>query len=74
MDILKVLARINGDADFEHSGDFLEDGLLDSFEVVDLVTELEEEFSIEISGADIVPENFKNLETITKLLQKYVGG
>ena len=70
--ILEVLREVNEDADFENSSDFLEDGLIDSFEIVDLVSRLEEKFPVEIKGIDIVPENFLNLETIEKLLKKYL--
>lgn len=70
--ILEVLREVNEDADFESSSDFLEDGLIDSFEIVDFVSGLEAKFPVEIKGADIVPENFLNLETIEKLLRKYL--
>ena len=70
--ILEVLWEVNADADFEGSSDFIEDGLIDSFEIVDLVSGLEVKFPVEISGIDIVPENFVNLEAIEKLLRKYL--
>lgn len=70
--ILEVLREVNEDADFEKSSDFIEDGLMDSFEIVDLVSRLEDKFSVEIRGIDIVPENFVNLEAIENLLEKYL--
>lgn len=70
--ILEVLQEVNGDADFESSSDFIEDGLMDSFEIVDLVSRLEDKFPVEIRGIDIVPDNFVNLEAIEKLLKKYL--
>lgn len=72
-EILEVLAGINEDADFENSTDFIEDGLLDSFEIVSLVDELESAFDIEISGADIIPDNFMSIETIAELINKSRG-
>lgn len=69
--ILEALRAVNGDGDFENSQDFIEDGLLDSFEIVNLVSELEDIFELEIRGADIIPENFLNLDAITRLLQGY---
>lgn len=71
--ILELLEQISEDADFEHSTDFIEDGLMDSFQMVELVSELEDEFSIEISGKDIIPENFRNLDTIGAMVRKYTG-
>ena len=72
--ILEVLQSIRADAEFEKSEDFIEDGFLDSFEIVDLVSELEDRFLIEIRGTDIIPENFTNLDTIAALVEKYQEG
>lgn len=72
--ILEILQSIREDGDFENSADFIEDGLLDSFEIVNLVSELEEKFLIEIRGTDIVPENFTSLDVMTALVEKYQEG
>lgn len=69
--ILKTLKEFNEDNDYNNSTDFIEDGLLDSFEIVNLVSELEDAFSIEISGKDILPENFVNIDAIEALIRKY---
>jgi len=68
--ILEVLKRVNADVDFLSSEDYIEDGLLDSFDIVTLVEELEDEFGIEIGGHDIIPENFVNVDSIEALIQK----
>ena len=72
--ILEILSGMNADADFAHSENFIEDGLLDSFEIVNLVSELEDAFEIEIRGKDIVPENFENIDRISALIGKYKEG
>ena len=71
MDILAILKELKDDVDFESSKDFVEDGLLDSFDIVNLVGELEDNMDIEISGRDIVPENFVSVEAIENMLEKY---
>ena len=71
MDILEILMNLKDDADFENSEDFIEEGLLDSFDLVNLVAELEDAFDIEIKGSDIIPENFVSIEKITELVEKY---
>lgn len=73
-EILVILRNIREDGDFENSEDFIEDGFLDSFEIVNLVSELEDKFQIEIRGTDIVPEHFTNLDTIVRLVEKYQEG
>jgi methoxymalonate biosynthesis acyl carrier protein len=68
--IIEILDGIRPDCNFTESEDFVEDGLLDSFDVVTLVTELEANFSVSITGTDIIPENFRSLPAIESLLGK----
>lgn len=68
--ILNILNGIRPEFDFTESSDFIEDGMLDSFDIVTLVTELEDKFSISIDGEDITPENFATIETIINLVNK----
>ena len=68
--ILTVLKSIRPEGDFVASSDFLNDGLLDSFDMVSLVSALDDEFGISIDGVDIVPENFSSLSVIESLLRK----
>ena len=72
--ITGVLDEIMNGQEYVDCDDFLEAGLLDSMDVMDLAEKLEEEFDIEISGRDIIPEKFKNVESIVKLNESYVGG
>ena len=69
--ILEALRNVADDADFEASEDLLEDGLIDSFQMVKLVSELEDAFSIDINGSDIIPDNFLNLKTIEEMVKRY---
>jgi acyl carrier protein len=69
--VAEILAEVRPESDFESSDDFIADGLLDSFDVATLVATLDKTYGISISGVEIVPENFKNLQTIEALLCKY---
>lgn len=71
--ILQILADLRPEFDFSASRNFIDDGYLDSFDVVALVSELEEEFGVLIDGMDILPENFSSLESISRLVQKSGG-
>ena len=66
-----ILKEIRPEFDFTASSDFIADGMLDSFDVVTLVATLDKAHGISIDGMDIVPESFKNLQTIEALLSKY---
>jgi len=68
--IIKILTEIRPEFDFTENENFIKQGLLDSFDIVSLVTTLDEEFGISIDGLDIIPENFSSIESITALLQK----
>ena len=65
--IKKILTEIRPEFDF------VEDGYLDSFDLVTLVAELDETFNISIDGLDIVPENFMSVETIAEVVKKNGG-
>ena len=68
--ILQILKGIRPEFDFEGIDDFIEAGLLDSYDIVMLVVELEKNFSVVIDGVEVVPENFRNPETIAALIAK----
>lgn len=69
--IEEILKDIRPEFDFHASQDFVGDGMLDSYDIVTLVSDLDKAYGISISGLDIVPENFQNIASIQKLLQKY---
>lgn len=66
--VMGILTGIRPEFDFSKSEDFFEDGMLDSFDLVTLVTELDETYGISIDGMDIVPANFANVSAIEALL------
>ena len=69
--VIDMLADIRPEFDFSESQSFIEDGYLDSFDLVSLVSAIDKEYGISIKGTDIVPENFANLDTIAKMLDGY---
>ena len=71
-ELLSILENIRPEHDFTESKDFIADGLLDSFDIVTLVAELEENFGISIDGEDVTPENFNNLDALECLVQRYI--
>lgn len=68
--IIAILSELRPEFDFTEEVDFIEEGMLDSFDVVNLVTELDSTFGISIDGVDILPENFASIESIENLLKK----
>ena len=69
--IIKILTELRREFDFTQEGvDFIEEGMLDSFDLVTLVSELDNTFGISIDGVVILPENFGSVDAIAKLLIK----
>jgi acyl carrier protein len=68
--IIRFLSEIRPEFDFSESTNFIEDGMLDSFDIVQLVVSLDNEFGISIDGLDILPENFSSVKNIAELLIK----
>lgn len=68
--IIAILNEIRPEFDFSEPVDFIEEGMLDSFDIVSLVDAIENELGISISGMDIVPENFNSIISILNLIEK----
>jgi acyl carrier protein len=68
--IIHILTQIRPEFDFTKSKDFIEEGLLDSFDVFNLVNSLDQEFGISIEGMDIKAANFSTVDRIIALLHK----
>lgn len=69
--IIKILTELRPEFDFTQEGvNFIEEGMLDSFDMVNLVSELDSTYGISIDGVDILPENFASVDAIEQLLKK----
>lgn len=71
--IIDILKGIRPEFDFAESDDFVEDGYLDSFDVIELIACIENELGVVIDGLDILPDNFKNLDAIVKTIKRNGG-
>lgn len=69
-DLLKVLERVKPGVDFENNVNLIDDEILDSFDIVTLVAALDDEFDVQITAKDILPENFNSAEAIYNLIQR----
>lgn len=69
----EILKEIRPEFDFDASHDFIADGILDSFDIITLVADLEKSYGISIPGVDILPENFHNVAAIQALVERCGG-
>lgn len=69
-ELIKILEDIKPGIDYKNETDLIENKVLDSLKIVQLVGALNDEFDIEITPIDIVPENFKNAEAIYVMIKR----
>jgi acyl carrier protein len=69
--VLMVCNRVNGKVDYTRT-DLIDGGYLDSVTLVEIASELMDEFDIEIPYEEIMPENFNSIDAMTALVEKYV--
>ena len=72
-EILDILNDIRPDVDFEHETKLIDDGILDSFDIISIVGELNEHFGIEINVEDLEPENFNTVQAMQDLVARLQG-
>ena len=69
-EVIKILEQIKPGVNFNTEENLIEEEILDSFDIVTLVAKLNDEFDIEITPADLVPENFNSAEKIYELVKR----
>ena len=68
--LLKILNDLHPEVDFESNESLVDDGILDSLDIVSLVTEIYAEFDVTIPAEEIVPENFNSAKALMELITK----
>lgn len=67
--LLDILTELHPDEDFESCDTLVDSKVLDSFDIISLVSEINEEFDVVISAEKIVPENFNSVQALCELIQ-----
>ena len=71
-DIIEVLEDVREDIDYEQEKKLIDDGILDSFDTLSIISALHAELDITIPAKDIVPENFNSAEAMLAMVQRLV--
>ena len=72
-DIYTILNEIKPDIDYEREEKLIDNGLLDSFDIVMLIGSLEDTFGINVSALDIIPDNFNSANAIYDMVRRLKG-
>ena len=66
--LIEMLKSVRPDVDFTREAPLIDDGILDSVDVLSIVAKLKESFGIQISIATLDPDDFNSAETIHELI------
>ncbi len=69
-ELLEILNELKPTVDWKNEEDLVKRGLLTSMEIVRLVVEINDNFDVELTPIDVVPENFYSVKTILALIEK----
>ena len=67
--VLEVLKAVRRDVDFEKEMRLIDDDILDSFDIISIVSDLNEKFDVDITADELEPENFNTLDVIVALVE-----
>ena len=67
-ELIRIMQSIHPDVDYKTNDRLIEDKILDSFDIITLISEINEEFGVAIPAEEIVPENFNSAEKLYDLI------
>ena len=68
--LLEILKEMHPEVDFDEELDLIEEGVLDSLDIVTLITEINSTFDVSIPAKDVIPENFCSVRAIWELIER----
>ncbi len=71
-DVIEVLEDVREDIDYESETALIDNKVLDSFDILSIISALNDEFDISIPAKDIVPENFNSAAALRAMVQRLV--
>jgi len=69
-ELISILEEIRPDIDFEVEDSLIDDGILDSMDIISIVNEINDAYDIEVDVSDLLPENFNSAEAMYELIKK----
>ncbi len=69
-ELLQILEELHPDVDFESCDTLIDDGILDSFDIVAIIAEINHVFDVKIGAEQIIPENFNSAENLWDLIRR----
>ena len=73
-ELIEILEDINPEVDYSACENLVDDGILTSFELVLLVTQINDSFGVSIPPSGIVPENFNSAAAMFQMIRRLEEG
>ena len=70
LDLIEILKNLKPDVDFDENTELIKNKIFDSLGMISLVAELSDEFDVEITAEEIVPENFETVKSIYNMIKR----
>ncbi|HJD02976.1 MAG TPA: acyl carrier protein [Candidatus Mediterraneibacter excrementavium] len=68
--LMEILENLHPEIDFDTCDNLIDGGLIDSFDIVTIISEINEEYDVVIPAEEIVPENFNSAKALYALIQR----
>lgn len=69
-ELLEILENLHPEVDFDTCTTLIDDKILDSFDIITIISEINEEFDVVIPAEEIVPENFNSAQALHELVTR----
>lgn len=69
-ELLEILENLHPEVDFETCTTLIDDKILDSFDIITIISEINEEFDVVVPAEEIVPENFNSAQALHELITR----
>jgi len=68
--LLEILQELHDDIDFDTHESLIDDKVIDSFDIITLIAEVDDRIGVTIPPEELVPENFNSYKAISKLIER----
>lgn len=68
--LIEILEELHPEVDFEEHKSLIDDKVLDSFDIITLISEIHEEYDVRVPVDEIIPENFNSALSLYSLIQR----
>lgn len=68
--VIEILEEVKKNVDFENETAIIDGGILESFDIIRLVNMLSDEFDVEFTAAELIPENFNSVDAIVEMIEE----